>query len=132
MSEGKETPKKEREKKDVSILAVDDTPLSLNLLKVALQTTEYKITCVNSGRTALRFIKRNNPNLFLLDIDMPEMDGYELAKKIKENGQTAPVIFLTANATKEYVKRAADAGAVDYIVKPIDSKQVLAKIKKYL
>ncbi|MDR0320364.1 MAG: response regulator [Treponema sp.] len=128
----RKTPKKVKEKKEISILAVDDTPLSLNLLKVALQTTEYKITCVNSGRLALRFIKRNNPDLFLLDIEMPEMDGYELAKKIKESGQIAPVIFLTASATKGCVKKAAEAGAVDYIVKPIDSRKLLAKIKKYL
>jgi putative two-component system response regulator len=131
VSEKAEGVKKE-EKKEINILAVDDTPLFLNLLKVALQGSEYKFTCVNSSRAALNYIELNTPDLFILDIEMPRINGYELAKKLQESGQTAPVIFLTANATPEYVRKAAEAGAVDYIIKPIDSRQVLSKIKKYV
>jgi DNA-binding response OmpR family regulator len=120
------------EEKEVNILAVDDTVMFLNLLKLAFQCTNYKLTCLNSGKAALRYLQNNKPDLLILDIEMPEMNGYELAKKIRERGYTAPIIFLTASAKEADVRKAVDAGAVDYIVKPIDRKQVLSKIKKYV
>lgn len=115
-----------------SVLAVDDVSLILNSLKLALKDTKYKLTCVRSGAEALRFIKNNKPDLFVLDIEMPEMNGYELAEKIRANGQTAPIIFLTGNAKEEYVIKAIKAGAADFIVKPVDNEHVLEKIKKYI
>jgi CheY-like chemotaxis protein len=126
--------KEEEEKKEVNILAVDDTPIFLSLLKVALQGAGYKITCVTSGKAAMHFLLSQKviPDLFILDIDMPEMDGYELAKKIRGYEYEAPIIFLTANATKDDVKKATEVGAADYIVKPIDHQQVLAKVKKFV
>jgi DNA-binding response OmpR family regulator len=63
---------------------------------------------------------------------MPKLDGYDLAKKIKESGHTAPIIFLTANATKEYVIKAVNSGAVDFIVKPPNTEYVLARIAKHI
>jgi len=115
-----------------NILAVDDNAFFLDTLKKALQGTDYKLICVNSGAAALKFIEKNTPDLFILDIEMPEMDGYELAQKIRENGQKAPVLFLTGNATKEYVKQAIKAGVADFIVKPIAQKQVLKRIGKFI
>jgi CheY-like chemotaxis protein len=120
------------DKKEISILAVDDTIMFLNLLKLAFQCTDYKLTCVNSGKAALRFLQNNKADLLILDIEMAEMNGYELAIKIKERGYTAPIIFLTASAREEDVRKAVEAGGVDYIVKPIDREQVLSKIKKYV
>jgi CheY-like chemotaxis protein len=114
-----------------SILAVDDSAFILGVLKTILQGDEYKLTCVTSGKEALIYIQNHNPDLFILDIEMPKIDGYELARKIKERGHAAPIIFLTANATKEYVIQAANVGAVDFIVKPVDKEQVLERIARH-
>ncbi|MDR1858902.1 MAG: response regulator [Treponema sp.] len=114
------------------ILAVDDIPISLTMLKKALQDEPYKLICVNAADDALRYLKHHQPDLFILDIEMPKMNGYELAEKIRENGQTAPIIFLTGNATKRNVMRAIEAGGCDFVVKPIDKKYIVYKINKYL
>jgi len=122
----------EREAWKKSILAVDDNAFFLDTLKDALQGGDYKLTCVNSGISALRFLQNNSPDLFILDIEMPEMDGYELAQKIRAYGKKAPIFFLTGNATHEYVIKAIEAGAADFIVKPITRKHVVARIRKSL
>jgi CheY-like chemotaxis protein len=114
------------------ILAVDDSAFSLGLLKNILRESEYKLTCVTSGNDALKFLRNHRPSLFILDIEMPQLDGYELAEKIKESGHKAPIIFLTANATKEYVVKAVNSGGVDFIVKPPEKEYVLARIAKHI
>ena len=115
-----------------SILAVDDIPFFLSRLKAVLKDTPYKLTCVNSGSAALRFIKANTPSLFLLDIEMPEMDGFELARNLREAGQTAPIIFLTGNSMEEQMEKAAEVGVTDFIIKPIMQDQALEKIAQIL
>jgi CheY-like chemotaxis protein len=97
-----------------------------------LSDTRYILTCVSSGRDALKYLEKHQPDIFLLDIEMPGMDGYELAARIKESGQKAPIIFLTGNAKKEHLARAVKSGAVDFIIKPINKDVLLAKIHKYL
>ena len=119
-------------KTDARILAVDDTAFFLTILKKILQDTRYKLTCVSSGRDALKYLEKSQPDIFLLDIEMPGMDGYELAARIKESGQKAPIIFLTGNAKKEYLAKAVKVGAVDFIIKPINKDVLLGKIRKYL
>jgi PleD family two-component response regulator len=120
------------EKREYDILAVDDAAFFLGALKSFLAGTEYKVTCLTSGVTALRYLAAHTPDLFILDIEMPEMDGYTLASKIKAMGFQAPIIFLTGNASKEYVAKAIKVGGVDFIVKPIDKARVLAKLKQHL
>ena len=115
-----------------NILAVDDVAFFLNRLKAFLKDTSCKLTCVNSGEAALRYIRKYTPDLFLLDIDMPEMDGFELAKELKASGQKAPIIFLTGNAMKSYVMKAISVGASDFIIKPINRDQLLEKIGKFI
>jgi len=115
-----------------TILAVDDTAIALSLLKKNMQGSPYKLVCVNSGSDALLFLKTHKPDLFILDIEMPRMNGYELAEKIRGLGQTAPIIFLTGNATKRNVVKAIEAGASDFIVKPINNKYFAYKIRKFL
>jgi CheY-like chemotaxis protein/HPt (histidine-containing phosphotransfer) domain-containing protein len=117
---------------DARILAVDDTAFFLTILKKILQDTKYKLTCVSSGRDALKYLEKSQPDIFLLDIEMPGMDGYELAARIKESGQKAPIIFLTGNAKKEYLAKAVKVGAVDFIIKPINKDVLLGRIRKYL
>jgi CheY-like chemotaxis protein len=118
-------------KSDAKILAVDDTAFFLTILKKILQSTRYKLTCVSSGRDALKYLEKSQPDIILLDIEMPGMDGYELAARIKESGQKAPIIFLTGNAKKEYLAKALKVGAVDFIIKPINKDVLLSKIRKY-
>jgi CheY-like chemotaxis protein len=114
------------------ILAVDDTAFFLTILKKILQDSRYNLTCVSSGRDALKYLEKHTPDMFLLDIEMPGMDGYELATKIKEGGYKAPIIFLTGNAKKEYLAKAVKSGAADFIIKPINKDVLLDKIRKYL
>jgi len=118
--------------REFKILAVDDASFFLGALKSFLDGTNYKVTCLTSGHTALRYLATNKPDLFILDIEMPEMDGYTLATKIKELGHKAPIIFLTGNASKEYVAKAIMVGGSDFIVKPIDKVRVMEKLKQHL
>jgi len=122
----------EKNRTGIRILAVDDTAFFLTILKKILSDTRYILTCVSSGRDALKYLEKHQPDIFLLDIEMPGMDGYELAARIKESGQKAPIIFLTGNAKKEHLAKAVKSGAVDFIIKPINKDVLLTKIHKYL
>ena len=113
------------------ILAVDDTAFFLHMLKKHFAGTQHILTCVNAGKQALRFLEDKAVDLFLLDIDMPEMDGYELAKKIRALGHKQPIIFLTSHAGKTAVIKAIEAGGNDFVVKPCNRDQLLKKIEQY-
>ena len=115
-----------------TILAVDDTPFFLTVLKSTMQNTNYKLTCVASAIDALKFLERHRPALMLLDIEMAEMNGFKLAGKIRESGQKGHIIFLTGNAKKENVTKAVESGAIDFIVKPINKEGIIARIGKYM
>jgi DNA-binding response OmpR family regulator len=114
------------------ILAVDDVSMFLQTLKMHLQDSPYKLVCVSSGEDALKFIDKKTPDLFILDWEMPKMNGYQLATLIKARGETAPIIFLTGNSDKESVVKALSIGAADFIIKPINKEQVLDRISKFL
>jgi CheY-like chemotaxis protein len=116
----------------MGILAVDNAVMFLNTLKRLLANTDYELHCVTSGDEALAFLKNNQPNVILLDIEMPDMDGYELARKIKQSGQKAPIIFITANSDSEYIKKAAEVGAAGLLMKPLRVNQLLAKLKEFI
>lgn len=115
-----------------TILAVDDASFFLNTLKNHLLGSPYNLVCVNSGGAALKFLEHNKPDLFILDIEMPDMNGYELAKMLRVGGHNAPIIFLTGNSTPDYVSKAVQAGASDFIVKPVSKEQMLEKIQKFI
>ena len=115
-----------------SILAVDDVPFFLNNLKAYLRETPYKLTCVNSGDDALQYLQDHYPSLFLLDIEMTRMNGFELAKKIREMGIRTPIIFITGKSSKEWIDRAMEAGAADFITKPINKGLLLSKVDQYM
>jgi len=119
-------------KTDKRILAVDDTAFFLVVLKKKLQNTRYKINCVTSGREALKYLEKHKTDMYLLDIEMPGMNGFELAAKIREKGHKEPIIFLTGNARKEYFAMAMKAGATDFIIKPINRDVLVTKIRKYI
>ncbi len=116
------------------ILVVDDTAKNIQVIGTILREQEYLISIASSGKMALDAINKSKPDLILLDIMMPEMDGYEVCKKIKSNPDTSdiPIIFLSAiTETLDKVK-AFKLGAVDYITKPIESKELLARVNAHL
>jgi PAS domain S-box-containing protein len=117
-----------------NILIVDDTPDNLNLLSGILTERGYKVRPAPSGKLALRFIQSTLPDLILLDIKMPEIDGYEVCKQLKasERTQDIPVIFISAlNEVFDKVK-AFSLDAVDYITKPFEPQEVLARVENQL
>ncbi len=117
-----------------NILIVDDTPLNLSLLVDILSKDNYQARPVPSGKLALIAVKVIVPDLILLDIMMPDMDGYEVCQALKEDETTKdiPVIFISAIDEISDKIRAFDAGGVDYIVKPIQPQEVLARVKTHL
>jgi CheY-like chemotaxis protein/nitrogen-specific signal transduction histidine kinase len=117
-----------------TILVVDDTPDNLTLMSNLLKDT-YKVKIANSGEKALKIAASDSPpDLILLDIMMPGMDGYEVCERLKKNPETAdiPVIFLTAKGETRDQKDGLELGAVDYITKPINPPIVLARVKNHL
>jgi putative two-component system response regulator len=117
-----------------TILIVDDDPANLTVLNTLL-SSEYKVRAANSGRRALEMANLEpRPDLILLDIIMPEMDGYSVLKKLKDNPITnpIPVIFLTAMGSDEKERKGLQLGAVDYIIKPIKPLIMLARVKAQL
>ncbi|MBS1144566.1 MAG: Response regulator receiver:Metal-dependent phosphohydrolase, subdomain [Proteobacteria bacterium] len=117
-----------------TILVVDDTPFNLTLMSAVLKK-EYDVREAASGPQALAMLDSDPlPDLILLDIMMPAMDGYEVCSQLKASPRTAgiPVIFLTANVSIDDEEKGFDLGAVDYITKPIKQKVVLARIRTHL
>ena len=117
-----------------TILVVDDTPDNLTLMMELLKG-EYTVKLANGGERALKLAAMApHPDLILLDIMMPGLDGYEVCLRLKANPQTQgiPVVFLTAKSAVEDEKRGLEIGAVDYITKPISPPVVLARVKIHL
>ncbi len=117
-----------------TILVVDDTPANLSLM-TGLLKDEYKVKAATNGEKALKIAETQpQPDLILLDIMMPEMDGYEVCQRLQANPATRriPIIFLTAKTAVEDEQHGLEVGAVDYITKPISPPIVLARVKTHL
>ena len=117
-----------------NIIVVDDQPANLKLLEDMLKVDGYKIRSFPRGRLALAAAAQNPPDLFLLDINMPEMNGYEVCERLKSNPELAgaPVIFLSALNAKEDKVKAFQTGGADYITKPFQLEEVQARIQTHL
>ena len=115
----------------IKILVVDDDKLNLSAARKVL-SGEYKVIPVVRGTQALSYLENEECDMILLDISMPEMDGFELLRKIRtmENGKDIPVIFLTADNDTETETRCFKEGAIDFIVKPFQADRVLEAVKK--
>ena len=124
---------RENNKQKDLILVVDDQANNLNVISSVLGK-DYAISIANNGFNALKILDRVSPALILLDIMMPEMDGYEVCKRIKGNEKTKeiPIIFLTAKTDIEDIVKGFDHGAVDYITKPFNVKEVRVRVKNHL
>ena len=114
------------------VFLVDDDMTNLAVGKRALSNF-YNVYTVGSGKALLDLLKKILPDLILLDIDMPEMTGYEAIKIIKDNEETAhiPVIFLTAHCEKNVVVEGISLGAIDYVVKPIVPIKLLIRVNAF-
>jgi len=117
-----------------SILIVDDTPLNLSLIVDYLTEYGFTIRIARSGEMALRRVAYDPPSLILLDVVMPGMDGFETCRQLQTNPESAhiPVIFMTALANPADKVRGFEAGAVDYVTKPLQQEEVLARITTHL
>jgi putative two-component system response regulator len=116
-----------------TVLIVDDTKTNVDVLVQALKK-EYKIGVSLNGRDALCFARANKPDLILLDIVMPEMDGFQVCKKLKSDPETRdiPVIFITAMDQPKLKTKCFTYGGVDYITKPFVNRDIKKKIKTHM
>ncbi len=116
------------------ILVVDDTPANLEVITETLSSAGYVIATAISGDRALKRLQNYLPDLILLDVQMPGIDGFETCRQIKANPETAniPIIFITALSDTESIVKGFSLGAVDYISKPFQEPELLARVKTHL
>jgi two-component system sensor histidine kinase/response regulator len=116
------------------ILVVDDQPINVQLLKRKLEREGIKVTTATNGLEALSSVRWDRPDLILLDVMMPDMDGIEVCQRLQadETTKSIPVIFITARTTKEGKIEGLGVGAVDYITKPIDLDETMARVQTQL
>ncbi len=116
------------------ILIVDDIPENLQILGNVLYDNGYDISFATSGKQALETIAFNQPAIILLDISMPEMNGYEVCQRLKNDPKTKeiPIIFLTANNDSQSIVRGFDVGGQDYVTKPFNHSELLVRIITHL
>jgi DNA-binding response OmpR family regulator len=116
------------------VLIVDDAPTNLEVISAALEAVGLEIAIALSGEQALEQLQYSQPDLILLDVMMPGMDGFEVCQRLKQvpATQTIPVIFMTALADIDHKIKGLELGAVDYITKPFQEKEVLVRVKTQL
>jgi signal transduction histidine kinase len=116
--------------KATKILIVDDNPTNIDLLRKFLAHGNYQLSAVTSGIKALTLVEKNPPDLILLDVMMPELDGYQTCTQLKTNPKTQhiPVIFVTAKVSPEDIRQGFKVGGADYISKPAHQAEVLARV----
>jgi len=117
-----------------NILIVDDTTKNIQVLASVLDEQGYSVKAATDGKQALAAVEKSIPDLILLDIMMPEMDGFETIRELKKNPlwQNVPVIFLTAKIETEDIVHGFELGAVDYITKPFNSSELLARVNTHI
>lgn len=115
------------------ILAVDDTPDNLFLMQALLEDDGYEVSLAGDGETALAQISQSPPDLILLDVMMPGMDGYEVTRRIRQNSELPfiPILLITAYRRSSVVE-GLDAGANDFIRKPVDVEELSARVRALL
>ncbi|MBI5556081.1 MAG: fused response regulator/phosphatase [Deltaproteobacteria bacterium] len=121
-------------KQEITILIVDDTPINLKLLQISLQREGYSVISASNGLDARQLVATHLPDLVLMDIIMPKESGFEVLEKMQRNPKTnsIPVIFLTGNDDVSSKVKGFELGAVDYIVKPFNTTEVIARVRLHL
>jgi diguanylate cyclase (GGDEF)-like protein len=117
-----------------AILIVDDNPTNLSVLSLALKAAGYKTRVAMDGESAIEQVREDSPELILLDVQMPGIDGFETCLRLKADQATQdiPIIFITASTDLDNKIRGLSVGAVDYVTKPFQQAEVLARIKVHL
>ncbi|RXJ69708.1 hypothetical protein CRV08_03105 [Halarcobacter ebronensis] len=117
-----------------NILIVDDTPKNIQMAMNILKSEGYKMFYAKSGKAALKLIDENSFDLILLDIMMPDLDGYAVCKIIKESSKNCkiPIIFLSGKESSNDIELAYECGGIDYVVKPFISIELLTKARNYI
>jgi two-component system KDP operon response regulator KdpE len=113
------------------ILIVDDDPISIELIEQGLQSEDYQTLSAKDGQEAMRVFFNNQPDLVVLDVTMPKLDGYEVCRRVREISDT-PIIMLTAMTGEEAIIKGLDMGADDYLTKPFRVGELLARIRATL
>jgi signal transduction histidine kinase len=116
------------------VLIVDDNPNNIQVVATIMAEYGYEMGIAMNAAEAYKFLEANTPKLILLDVDMPEINGFEVCSALKKDlmYKNIPIIFLTAKNDKEDVVNAFDLGAVDYITKPFNSKELIARVRTHL
>ena len=119
---------------DTRILIVDDTPANIQALATILKSKGYQISAATNGKQAIEALARIQPDLILLDVMMPEMDGFETCRRLKASQQwrQIPVIFLTSKTETADIVQGFELGAVDYVAKPFNTHELLARVNTHL
>jgi len=114
------------------IMVVDDIQENVDILSLLLKKKSFRVLAASSGNEALGYLEHIHPDLILLDIMMPEMDGFEVLQRIREKPDHPPVIFLSAHSQTGAITRGFELGAVDFISKPFQSAELLARVNTHL
>ena len=124
----------ESNKKIDSILVIDDSPTNLEILHDVLGSAGYEVLVEMDGASGIEQVESNPPDLILLDVMMPKIDGFETCRRLQANPSTKniPIIFITALTEAEEKVKGLGLGAVDYITKPFEQEEVLARISLHL
>lgn len=110
------------------ILVVDDEPNILATLAPLLRSRGYEVNTAMSGRSALESVERDNPDLIVLDLGLPDMDGVDVTRLVRD-GRSTPIVVLSARGAEGDKVRALDAGADDYVTKPFGTEELLARVR---
>lgn len=114
-----------------TILIVEDTELNVDLL-IQILEDDYNLLVAKDGAQGVELTEQQQPDLVLMDISLPVMDGYEATRNIRKTFKTLPIIGLSAHAMQGDGNKAIDAGCNDYLTKPIDEDLLLKKLREYL
>lgn len=116
---------------EYKILVVDDEQSIMNIIAYNLKKEGYKVVCAEDGEIALEVFRKEKPDLVILDVMMPKIDGYDVCKKIREKSPI-PIIMLTARADEVDKVLGLEIGADDYVTKPFSNRELLARVKAHL
>jgi CheY-like chemotaxis protein len=116
------------------VMLIEDEQELVDLMKMRLEASGYETLAAYDGEEGLKIIEKNRPDLVLLDILMPKLDGFAVCRKLKaeEKTKNIPIVVVSASGGKDLPKRCLDAGADDFIFKPFEAKDLLEKVAKWL
>ena len=117
-----------------TVLVADDDPVILRLIQVNLELEGYNVLTANNGQEAVDQAAAEHPDLVILDIMMPRLDGYQACEQLKKNGETQaiPVIFLSAKAQQSDIEKGKSFGVADYLTKPFDPSELLEVVERHV